>query len=402
MNVPLANYRDLGPYSDWVGHELQARRPGWSAPAEAASLDTDALRARVLEALGVPTSCEEPTAPTVVATWQEEGLEGEFISWSVGYGPPTEAFLLRPAGASAPLPGVLALHDHGGFKFYGKEKIADGPHGAPPAVRDGRENHYGGRAFANSLAREGFVVLVHDTFTWGSRRFRLGGELAVPGAGPGPSDGGAKEGGGAGARAAAPGNDAIAAYNAAAGLHEHVVEKYCRLLGTTYSAVVSREDRMALSYLGSRPEVDGDRLGCIGLSGGGLRAGMLQASSPKISAAVAVGLMTTYEGLLDHNVVSHTWMLFPAGWPALGDWPELVGCRPSSPLLVQYDRDDELFTMGGMTAADQRLRQLYEAAGNPAGYTGKFYDGPHKFDLEMQHDAFAWLSSRLGRPRSGS
>ncbi len=402
MNVSPANYRDLGDYSDWVGHELQARRPGWSAAPEAPSLDISALRARVLEALGVPTYPEEPEAPTVLATWQEEGLEGEFISWSVGYGPATEAYLLRPAGAPGPLPGVLALHDHGGFKFYGKEKIADGAHGAPPAVREGRDNHYGGRAFANSLAREGFVVLVHDTFTWGSRRFRLGEELAAAGAGPRPTDGSAKEEGGDGAWAGAPGNDAIAAYNAAAGLHEHVVEKYCRLLGTTYAAVVSREDRMALSYLGSRPEVDADRLGCIGLSGGGLRAGMLQASSPKISAAVAVGLMTTYEGLLDHNVVSHTWMLYPAGWPTLGDWPELVGCRPSSPLLVQYDRDDELFTMPGMTAADHRLRQLYEAAGNPAGYTGRFYDGPHKFDLEMQQDAFAWLSSRLGRPPAPS
>ena len=34
-----------------------------------------------------------------------------------------------------------------------------------------RARSYGGRAYANALAREGYVVLVHDTFLWGSRRF---------------------------------------------------------------------------------------------------------------------------------------------------------------------------------------------------------------------------------------
>jgi dienelactone hydrolase len=37
------------------------------------------------------------------------------VSWSVGYGPRTFAYLLRPVGPNKPLPGVVALHDHGGF-----------------------------------------------------------------------------------------------------------------------------------------------------------------------------------------------------------------------------------------------------------------------------------------------
>ncbi len=52
----------------------------------------------------------------------------------MGYGPRTVAWVLRPAGVRDPLPGVLALHDHGGFKFYGKEKIADGPEMPGPSV----------------------------------------------------------------------------------------------------------------------------------------------------------------------------------------------------------------------------------------------------------------------------
>jgi hypothetical protein len=34
---------------------------------------------------------------------------------------------------------VVALHDHGGFKYSGKEKIADGPDDAPAVIRSFRD-----------------------------------------------------------------------------------------------------------------------------------------------------------------------------------------------------------------------------------------------------------------------
>ena len=99
-----------------------------------------------------------------------------------------------------------------------------------------------------------------------------------------------------------------------------------------------------MNYLLSRSDVRTDRVGCLGLSGGGNRAALLNATHDQIAATVIIGLMTTYEGLLDHNL-SHTWMLFPFGWARYGDWPDLAACRAPSPLLVQYDLEDELFTL---------------------------------------------------------
>ena len=72
--------------------------------------------------------------------------------------------------------------------------------------------------------------------------------------------------------------------------------------------------------------------------------------------------MSTYAGLLDHNVSTHTWMLFPFGWARHGDWPDLAACRAPSPLLVQYDLDDDLFTPEGMTAAHDRLTRIFAGA----------------------------------------
>jgi hypothetical protein len=77
--------------------------------------------------------------------WRRDGLAGEEVSWSVGYGPRTRAWVFKPARASGPLPGVVALHHHGGIKYCGKEKIADGPEDPPPAVAALRTRHYEGR-----------------------------------------------------------------------------------------------------------------------------------------------------------------------------------------------------------------------------------------------------------------
>jgi hypothetical protein len=88
-------------------------------------------------------------------------------------------------------------------------------------------------------------------------------------------------------------------------------------------------------------------------------------------------------------------MFFPPGLARFADWPDLAACRAPSPLLVQYDRHDRLFNIQGMEAAHQRIAFHYDQVGRPDAYSGKFFDGPHKFDAAMQAEAFAWLRTRL-------
>ena len=89
------------------------------------------------------------------------------------------------------------------------------------------------------------------------------------------------------------------------------------------------------------------------------------------------------------------WMFFPPGLSCFADWPDLAASRAPSPLLVQFDSDDDLFSLEGMQAADFRLREHYDRAGRPGAYEGRFYPGPHKFDLAMQLEAFDWLKQNL-------
>ena len=375
-------YKDLGPFSDWVA---EAERQHHPFPMAHPGPET---QQRVRDSLGFCNGIETPREVKLEQSWERDGVAGERVSWSVGYGPRTEAYVLRPANTTGKLPGILALHDHGGFKFYGKEKIADGPDDAPDVLVEFRAGAYGGRAYANELAKHGYVVVIHDTFLWGSRRFPLDimpDYMQAWGHEYEHSDDPQIEL-----------TRKSIAYNRAAGQHEHIAAKYANVLGTSMAGVVCYEDRIALNYLLSRPDVDSSRAGCIGLSGGGNRAAMLTATHDSVGATVIVGLMSTYAGLLDHNVASHTWMLYPFNWARHGDWPDLAACRAPSPMLVQYDSEDELFTRAGMEAAHERLTQHFTHVGHPENYVGQFYPGPHKFDLEMQAAAFDWLQRTLG------
>ncbi len=372
------NYRHLGCYSDLVA----ACRPLY--PRARPGKET---QRRLREILAFAPGAETPRHVQHGRRWIRDGVAGEEISWSVGYGPRTEAWALRPAGVTGRLPGVLALHDHGGYKFYGKEKIADGPSAPTQTIREFRELCYGGRAFANALARAGYVVLVHDVAPWGSRRFPL---AAIP-----EFD---RQIGRLCARqlpAQTWQPPAIATYNQSAIFHEHTLAKYCAVLGVSLPGLIAFEDRVAANYLASRPDVQRGQVGCVGLSGGGMRSVLLQATCDRIGAAVVVGAMCSYTHLLDHNVVCHTWLFFPPGWSRHGDWPDIAACRAPSPLLVQNGRQDALYTLAGMRSADRRIAAHYRDAGKSDHYKCQWYTGPHRFDVPMQRAAFAWLARWL-------
>jgi hypothetical protein len=51
--------------------------------------------------------------------------------------------------------------------------------------------------------------------------------------------------------------------------------------------------------------------------------------------------------------------------------------------------------MPEMERADRILTGVYKKAGVPDRYRASFYDGPHKFDREMQKEAFAWFDRWL-------
>ncbi|MCB9383434.1 MAG: hypothetical protein H6509_02385 [Bryobacterales bacterium] len=373
----------LGAYGEWaaglVGEgpaRLSFRRP------EFRDVDQWRVRARARyhEALRRPDSGGTPE-PTVHHHFEYDGLEVEHLSWQLPYGPPTQAYVLKPAGATGRLPGVVGLHDHGGNKYFGLRKITRVSKTQHPLMQAHQEHYYGGAAWANELARRGYVVLVHDTFTFGSRRMRAA-DLADRVKGDLVEERPESE-------------EEIQAYNAFAGGYENIVAKSLFCAGTTWPGVFVSDDQRALDVLSARADVDPERVGCCGLSGGGLRTVFLTGADERIRCSCAVGMMTTWRDYLLNKCYTHTWMCYLPGLPPDLDYPEILGLNAPRPIMTLNNNQDQLFTLPEMKRADGILTEVYAKAGVPERYKGSFYDGPHKFDREMQAEAFAWFDRWL-------
>ena len=312
-----------------------------------------------------------------------DGVQIEHVSWNLPYGPPTEALFMKPVGAKGPLPGIIGLHDHGGNKYFGRRKITRMCKEHHPAMLRHQQEFYGGVPWANELAKRGYAVLVHDVFAFASRRVRAGDV-------PGFVHGDLKE--------SDPESEAeIHQYNQFARGHEDLMAKSLFCAGTTWPGVFTAEDQRALDYLCSRDDVDAQRVGCAGLSGGGLRTCYLAGVDERISCACCVGMMTTWRDYLLDKCHTHTWMIYVPGLPREMDYSEIIGLAAPQPVLVQSCRQDGLFTLAEMERADKILQEVYRKAGASDRFRTNFYEGGHKFDLAMQADAFAWMDRWLKR-----
>jgi dienelactone hydrolase len=375
----------LGAYGPWAAN-LVGEEPGrWSfrnAKFTAAGMSPwrSGARERVKDCLLQPATGGVPKAQ-IQHQLEFDGLHIEHLSWQLPYGPPTEAVFLKPAGASGRLPAVLGLHDHGGNKYFGWRKIAQISESIHAMMTSHRSLYYGGVSWANELAKRGFAVLVHDAFAFASRRVRAGDVPAVI----------RKD-----LKEVNPESEAeIKAYNNFASDHEHLMAKSLFCAGTTWPGVFAAEDQRALDYLCSRPDVDPSRVGCAGLSGGGLRTAYLGGLDDRIRCACCVGMMTTWRDYLLNKCYTHTWMIYIPGIAPDLDYPEVFGLRAPLPTLVQNNTEDQLFTIGEMRRADSILGTVFSKAGAADRYRCSFHAGPHKFDRAMQDEAFGWLEKWL-------
>jgi dienelactone hydrolase len=373
----------IGQYGKWAAGLVGSEPPSHSfRRSEWTELESwrKAASERLVERLGIPDLGGMPEVK-LNKQYTFDGLHVEELSWQLPYGRPTQAILLKPQNAKGPLPGIMAFHDHGGNKYFGKRKITATSGKRHPLIVNHQTEYYENRAWANEIAKRGYVVLISDAFPFASRRVMLQDVPQRQRQGINDSD---------------PENpENITKYNAWANDHESIMAKSLFCAGTSWPAVFMAEDRKALDVLCARDDVDESRIGCGGLSGGGMRTVFTGGLDPRIKCAVCVGFMTTWRDFLLNKSFTHTWMTYVPKLPHELDFPEILGLRVPLPTLVLNDRDDFLYTVPEMTRADEMLREVYEKAGAGENYKCSFYPGEHKFDIPMQEEAFNWFDQWL-------
>jgi dienelactone hydrolase len=330
-------------------------------------------RARLLDLLHyAPPKCA-PRAEVV-----ETVDAGDYIREKVYFNTTPDvrvpAYVLIPKTGQRPAPGIVALHDHGGFYIWGKEKIVERSD-EHPTLTEFKRDYYSGKSIASELARQGYIVLVIDMFYWGERRMLLDND---PSDWRHPDQGITRE--------------RVAAFNQRAGQNEQLVGRTIYAAGFTWAGVMFWDDVRSVDYLLSRPEVDKERIGCVGLSVGGLRSCHLAALDDRIKAAVVVGWMCSFPRQLQkhiRNTIGHT-KLVPGLYREL-DYPDVASLAMPAALLVINGSKDGLFEPAGVQQSFQKLTACYRKAGVPDRFRARLYDTPHEFNSEMQQEAWAWL-----------
>src|SRR5262249_31347558 len=123
---------------------------------------------------------------------------------------------------------------------------------------------------------------------------------------------------------------------------ELTASKFNLWFGRSLWGMILRDDRLALDYLVSRPEIDSAKIGVTGISMGATRTWWLMALDERLKAGVAIACLTRYQDLIAHQGLKHHGIYyFVPGLLNSFDTEAVVALAAPRPLLFQTgDRDD--------------------------------------------------------------
>lgn len=334
-------------------------------------------RAKVLECFGYRPPPVEPKAE-VLARQEFPDFIREKIVFSTSPQFRVPAYVHIPKNLKEPAPAVVDLHSHGGMFLFGKEKVIDfGTN--HPTMTGYHERNYGGRPTTTALVKRGYVVITIDAFMFGERRLWLAEDQAL------------------GWDRAKMSPEQIDHLNRKCRGKESTLAKSLIYAGMCWPGIITWDDMRTVDYLVTRPEVDPKRIGCLGVSLGGWRTIFLAGLDERIAAACVVGFMSTVQPMIERHIDTHSFAHFVPGLHQWLDLPDVVSMLAPKPLMVQQCKQDGLFPLTGMEAANAKIAAVYAKAGIKERFDGRFYDVPHQFDVVMQNEAFAWLDKQLKR-----
>lgn len=151
----------------------------------------------------------------------------------------------------------------------------------------------------------------------------------------------------------------------------------------------------ALDYLETRPEVDRDRLGVTGRSGGGATSWWIAALDERVKAAVPVAGITDLQNhIVDGVVEGHCDCMFPVNtyrW----DFGQLAALVAPRPLLISNTDKDPIFPLEGVLRVHEKVRKIYRLYGADKNLGIQITEGGHVDTQELHIHSFRWFNRFL-------
>ena len=294
-------------------------------------------RRQLFEMLGLdPLPERAPLKPQITATTEHDEFRVERLHFQSRPGLYVTGNLYLPKKIDKPLPAILYVCGHGRVKKDG--------------VSYGNKVHY--HHHGSWFARNGYVCLTIDTLQLGEIE----------------------------------------------GLHHGTYREgmwWWLNRGYTPAGVEAWNCIRALDYLETRKEVDADRLGVTGRSGGGAYSWWIAALDERIKCAVPVaGITDLRNHVVDGCVEGHCdcmYMVNTYRW----DYPMVAALVAPRPLLISNTDTDRIFPLDGVyrTFTDvRRIYQLHDAADKVALHITA---GGHQDTQELRVHAFRWFNQHL-------
>jgi X-Pro dipeptidyl-peptidase (S15 family) len=151
----------------------------------------------------------------------------------------------------------------------------------------------------------------------------------------------------------------------------------------------------ALDYLETRGDVDSDRIGVTGLSGGGVISWCLGATDERVKVVVPV----CQSGSIEHVVVDRAtdghcdcafWINYYR-WC----WPDIGALIAPRSLLIASGSEDILWRPYGYRDVAQRIRQQYATLGASDHFDLVEDLTPHGYTPKLRRAIFSWFNTHL-------
>jgi cephalosporin-C deacetylase-like acetyl esterase len=308
------------------------------------------LRREYLDMLGLwPLPEKTALKATVTGTVEHEGAVIEKLHYQSRPGLYVTANLYRPKSAKGKLPAILYVCGHSG----------KGRDGNKTAFQD----H--GLWFANN----GYVCLIVDTLQLGE----------IPGVHHGTYGTPYRHFGSYGLK------------------DKDVVENrfWWQALGYTPAGVECWNGVRGIDYLCSRDDVDKERIGVTGISGGGAATFWIAAADERVKVAVPVSGMSDLESYVTNKVINgHCDCMFLVNtyqW----DWTTIAALIAPRPLLFANSDNDTIFPMDGNRRIIAKLRQVYKMYDKPDLVDNYVSKGGHAYRPDLRVAIFKWINKHL-------
>ncbi len=166
------------------------------------------------------------------------------------------------------------------------------------------------------------------------------------------------------------------------------------LLGRNTASFEISDGMRAIDYLQSRPEIDTERIGCTGNSGGGTQTSYLMALDQRIVAAAPSCYITSLERLLD-TIGPQDAEQNIYGQIAFGrDHADYLMMRAPTPILICAATKD-FFDITGVWSSFRYAKRLYTRLGFAERIELMENDAEHNYNQLQRQSVVRWMSRWL-------